>query len=254
MPPVSPLMRWRQDNSSLSLAGISGPIHSQSLLLTVVSSPEVLAGTRVLFNNVPAPIIYASSGQLSAAVPFSVVPKTRADVVVEYQGKRSPPVSIFVAASAPGLFTADGTGNGPAAVLNVDSSTGTVSLNTPQNPAPRGGIIVAYFTGAGQTDPPSRDGLIATDVARLAQRIEAGLDFYGPSNGRIENGQDSTRCESPNCDPVQVLYAGPAPGLVAGVIQVNMRLPDSPSARGTHSLGISVGGIWSQYYATVSIR
>ena len=123
-------------------------------------------------------------------------------------------------------------------------------LNSPQNPAPRGGIIVAYVTGAGRTDPPSIDGSVATGVGGLALSVEAGLDFLVASLGT-----GSTKCESdPGCKPVQVLYAGPAPGIVAGLIQVNMRLPDSPSASGMHALGISVGGIWSQVNTSVSVR
>jgi uncharacterized protein (TIGR03437 family) len=209
-----------------------------------------LSGTRVLFNDIAAPMIYTSAGQVFAVVPFSLIPQTRADVVVEYHGKRSPPVSIFVAGSAPGLFTFDGSGGGAALVLNVDSVTGAVSLNGPKNPAPRGGTIVTYVTGAGRTDPPSIDGSVATGVGGMALSVEAGLDFLVASLGT-----GSTKCESdPGCTPVQVLYAGPAPGIVAGVIQVNMRLPDSPSASGTHDLGISVGGIWSQVNTTVSIR
>jgi uncharacterized protein (TIGR03437 family) len=222
--------------------------------LTVASSasgafPVELSATRVLFNGVAAPIIYTSGGVVSAVVPFSVAPQSRAKVVLEYQGNQSPPVSIFVASSAPGLFTSDSSGAGPAAVLNVDSVTGAVSVNSPQNPAPPGGIIVAYITGAGRTNPPSTDGAVATSAGALALPIEAGLGFF-PSSG-----MGSTLCESaPNCTPVQVLYAGPAPGIVAGVTQVNMRLPDSPSASGTNTLGISVGGIWSQFSATVSVR
>jgi len=207
--------------------------------------PTALVGTRVLFNGGAAPLVYTSAGAVTTIVPFGVVPKTQADVVVEYQGKRSPPVSIFVDSAAPGLFTLDSSGGGPAAILNVDSATGAVSVNSPQNPAPRGGIITAYFTGAGQTDPPSTDGVVATDVGRMALPVEAGLGYFGLGNP----------CEARfYCQPVEVLYAGPAPGIVAGVIQVNMRLPNSQMASGTHSIGISVGGIWSQFNATVSIR
>lgn len=212
--------------------------------------PKELSGTRVRFNRAAAPILYTSAGAVTTMVPFSVAPQTRAEVAVEYQGKLSPPVSIYVAASAPGLFTLDSSGRGPAAVLNLDSATGAVSVNTPQNPAQRGGLIVAYLTGAGQTDPPSSDGVVAAGIGQMKLPVEAGLDFLSASQGF-----GSTRCASdPGCKPVEVLYAGPAPGIVAGVIQVNLRLPDSPSASGTHSLGISVGGIWSQLYATVAIR
>jgi uncharacterized protein (TIGR03437 family) len=207
--------------------------------------PNDLAGTRVLINGVAAPIIYTAAGQVSAVVPFGVVPESRADVVIEYQGKRSPPVSIYVAASAPGLFTLDSSGTGPAAVLNIDAVTGAVSVNSPQNPAARGGYLVACLTGAGQTVPPSVDGVVADSVGKLALPVEAGLDNFGRGNP----------CEDRfYCQPVEVLYAGPAPGIVAGVIQVNMRVPDTPSASGTHALGVSVGGLWSQFNTTVSIR
>jgi uncharacterized protein (TIGR03437 family) len=207
--------------------------------------PTELAGTRVLVNGVAAPIIYAAAGQVSAVVPFSVVPESRADVVVEDQSQRSPPVSIYVDRSAPGLFTLDSSAAGPAAVLNVDAVTGSVSVNSPQNPAARGGYIVAYLTGTGQTVPASMDGIVADGVGQLALPVEAGLDYFGGGHP----------CESRfYCTPVEVLYSGPAPGIVAGVIQINMRVPDSPSASGTHPLGISVGGIWSQSYVTISIR
>jgi uncharacterized protein (TIGR03437 family) len=209
------------------------------------SFPTQLSGVRVLFNNAAAPIVYASSGVVSAIVPFSVVPKTRADVVIEYKGSQSQPVSIFVDRSAPGLFTSDGSGAGMAAVLNVDSLTGAVSLNSSQNAARRGGIIMAYITGAAQTDPPSADGAVANSAGALALPIEAGLDFFWTSEMPCKSNA--------GCVPVPVLYAGPAPGLVAGVTQINMRLPDNAPV-GDHPLGISVGGVWNQYNVTVSIR
>jgi uncharacterized protein (TIGR03437 family) len=196
--------------------------------------PTELAGTRVLFGGVAAPLIYAALGQVSAVVPFNLVPKSRTDVVIEYQGRRSSPVSIYVDNSAPGLFTLDSSGAGPAAMLNVDPVSGAVSVNSPQNPAPRGGLIVAYLTGAGQTVPPSVDGVVAERAGQLSLPVEASLEW-------------------PAYLPVEVLYAGPAPGIVAGVSQVNLRLPDSLSS-GAHALYISVGGIWSQSTATVSIR
>ena len=186
---------------------------------------------------------------MTAVVPFSVVPGTFANVIVEYQGTQSPVVPIFVAGSAPGLFTADSSGAGPAAVLNVDSTTGAVSLNTPQNPASAGGLIVAYVTGAGQTNPPSQDGVVATSAGGMALAIEAGLNFVLASFG-----SGPTDCASnPGCRPLELLYSGPAPGIVAGVMQVNMRLP-STLASGTYNLGISAGGTWSQDLASISIR
>jgi uncharacterized protein (TIGR03437 family) len=214
--------------------------------------PTQLSGTRVLFDNVAAPIIYTSAGVVSTIVPFSVVPQTRSNVVVEYQGTQSPSVSIYVFGSAPALFTSDSTGVGPAAVLNYDPLAGATSINSPQNPAPRGGIIIAYMTGAGQTVPPSTDGVLATSAGQLALPIEAAFNFQVPSFGFSTSSCEAAQAYT--CQPVQVLYAGPAPGLVGGVTQVNLLLPNSPSVSGTRDLGVSVGGVWSQWLATVSIQ
>jgi uncharacterized protein (TIGR03437 family) len=215
--------------------------------------PTQLSGTRVLFDNVAAPIIYTSAGVVSTIVPFSVVPRTRSNVVVEYQGTQSPSVSIYVFGSAPALFTSDSSGVGPTAVLNYDPLTRATSINSPQNPAPRGGIIIAYITGAGQTVPPSTDGILATSAGQLALPIEAAFNFQVPSFGF-----STSSCEAVpayyGCQPLQVLYAGPAPGLVNGVTQVNLLLPNSASLSGTRDLGISVEGVWSQWHATVSIQ
>src|ERR1051326_286909 len=121
------------------------------------------------------------------------------------------------------MFTADSSGGGGAAILNVDETTGAVTMNSPQNPAPRGGIIVAYITGGGLTVPPSRDGSVAADVGGMALPVQAGLDFASAAGGI-----GSTDCAAnPGCKPIQVLYAGPAPGIVTGVTQVNMRLPNT---------------------------
>ena len=215
-----------------------------------------LSGTQVLFNGKAAPVLYASSGQVTAVVPFglpltpvtgAIVPQqSQAKVIVDYGGNQSPPVPIFVAPSAPALFTANSSGAGPGAVLNVDPTSGVLALNTPQNPASPGGILVAYITGAGATSPPSVDGTVAANTGGQALPVAAGLGFFafsGPTC-QLANG----------CTPVQVLYAGPAPGIVAGMTQVNMQLPAGPITSGNYSLGISVGGVWSQYNVTVSIR
>jgi uncharacterized protein (TIGR03437 family) len=104
-----------------------------------------------------------------------------------------------VADSAPALFTADGSGNGPGAILNENGS-----LNSASNPAARGSVVVLYRTGAGQTDPAGVDGLLVVEA--LPQPM---LPISVPIDGQA----------------AQVLYASAAPGLVAGIVQVNIRVP-----------------------------
>jgi astacin len=117
-------------------------------------APAELAGTRVTFDGVPAPILLASAGQSTVVVPHSVAGTSSARMVVQYQGVQSAAMSLGVAGSAPGIFAADGSGRGQGAILNEDG----VTPNSPQNPAPRGSIVALYATGFGRTDPPGEDG------------------------------------------------------------------------------------------------
>jgi len=54
--------------------------------------------------------------------------------------------------------------------------------------------------------------------------------------------------------PAEVLYAGAAPGLPAGVIQVNARVPDDVRRGSNLPLAFTVGGASSPPPITVSIR
>jgi uncharacterized protein (TIGR03437 family) len=54
--------------------------------------------------------------------------------------------------------------------------------------------------------------------------------------------------------PATVLYAGAAPGLVAGVLQINIQLPTGVGA-GNQPVVVTIGGITStQTGLTVAIR
>ena len=89
----------------------------------------ILGGTRVLFDGIPAPLIYSVENQLSVVVPYAVAgPSTQ--VQVEYRGTKSAPVTLQLAPVSPAIFTLDASGRGAGAILNQDSS-----VNSPANPA-----------------------------------------------------------------------------------------------------------------------
>ena len=187
-----------------------------------------LAGTRVIIDGTPAPVLYTQAGLVNAIVPFSVAGKSTVQVQIEYQGVRSAPVSFVVAAAAPAIFTIDGSGRGQGAVLDQDTS-----VNSDLNPGDRGSVMVLYASGAGQMVPPSDDGAITgTVLAKPVAPVSVLVD-----------GQDT-----------EILYAGAAPGLVAGVLQVNFRVP--PQVRTGSAIGIllKVGRFTSQPGVTVAIR
>jgi uncharacterized protein (TIGR03437 family) len=187
-----------------------------------------LAGTRVFFDNVPAPLIYAVDGQISAFVPFSVAGKSQTVMRVEHNGATSLEVSLPVVDAIPALLTANQSGGGQGAILNQDSS-----VNTASNAAAVGDIIFLFGTGAGQTDPPGTDGKpAALPLPRLVLSVKAFVD-----------GREA-----------EVLYAGPAPALAEGVLQVNLRIPAGVRRGPDVPIWITVGDKRSQPGVSVAIR
>ena len=160
--------------------------------------PTELGGVRVRFDGVPAPLIFTSEGQLSGIVPFAVDGSAAIDL--EGAGGRTSPLQLGVRHARPGIFTLDSSGTGQGAILNQDGS-----LNGPANPAPPGSIVVFFATGAGKMAPPTEDGALArSPLGRPLLDVTAS----------IGNHRD-----------VEVLYTGAAPGLVSGVLQVNVKVP-----------------------------
>jgi len=186
-----------------------------------------LAGTRVLFDDVAAPLLYVSDGQVSVVAPFALAGKTSAQVKLEHQGLPSKPVTLQVAPSAPGLFTLSASGSGQGAILNQD-----YSVNGPSNAAARSSVVMLYATGAGQTNPDSVDGQIATGLqpVRLPVSVLIG--------GR----------------PATVTYAGAAPGLVAGAIQVNVQVPQQVTVGNAVPVVLRVGDAESQAQVTMAVK
>ena len=86
------------------------------------------------------------------------------------------------------------------------------SLNSSSNPARPGDIVVLYGTGDGP----------GPVVATIAGR------------------------------PAEVLYAGPSPGLTAGLVQINVRVPDA-TPQGPQPVAFRVGTAESQRGVTVAI-
>lgn len=198
---------------SLFGAGL-GPERGVSFVLVDGRVPTTTGGTQVLFDGVPGVVLYAQAGQVNAIVPYGVEGKESVRVEVAYGGRRVDAGVRPVAPAAPGLFTLNSTGGGGVAALNEDGS-----INGPNNPAKRGSIVVFYATGAGQTEPAGVDGLpAAAPYPRSVLRIRLWLQrtMVMESVFRFFNG----------FVPLEILYAGAAPGLVAGVQQINARIPE----------------------------
>ena len=102
-----------------------------------------LAGSRILFNSVAAPLLYVSATESSAIVPYAAAEKSTVAVEAEYLGSRSEPLTLPVTPSHPGIFTHDVAGLGRGAILNEDGTVNSVG-----NPA-HGVRRSDYVTGEG---------------------------------------------------------------------------------------------------------
>jgi len=193
--------------------------------------PARLAGTSVNVNGVAAPLYFVSPGQINAQLPwvpeYSMPPS--ASVVVAAPGGASPSFTVNQVFTAPGVFTADSSGCGQAAALNI-TPAGIVSVNSPSNSAQPGDYIAIFGSGFGQPVLPVADG-VASPVMNI-----------GAPNG-ISLGAGS--------QPL-VTYDGLAPSL-AGVDQINLQMP--AGAQEGCSVPLIVGGIGYESPAvTVSVR
>ena len=183
---------------------------------------------RVLFDGQPAPLLAVTGQQLNLVVPFGVAGKSSTQIQVENGGVWSNPVTVPVAQAHPGLFTIDGSGIHQAAALNQDGS-----LNSASQPAARGSIVVLYATGAGTANRALQDGQLIPD-ASVHPTLTVSVDIGGA-----------------NAD---VLFSGMAPQMVAGVLQLNVRIPANAPTGAAVPVQIKVGGFASPAGATIAIQ
>jgi uncharacterized protein (TIGR03437 family) len=198
--------------------GVSlGP--AMPVVLQLDSSGRVankLGGTQVMFDNVAAPLIYLSSGQINAIVPYEVAGEANTVLQVIVQGKPTNTVTLPVVSTSPGIF----------AIANPDNTA-----NSPSNAVSSSDYVVLYATGEGVTAPAGVDGILNTAVypkplAKTSVKI---------------GGQTA-----------QVLYSGAAPGLVAGVFQVNVSIP--AGVKGTVPIELTVGDASTPVGPTITIK
>lgn len=189
---------------------------------------NMLGGTQILFDGLPAPIFHARSDQMSAVVPFGVEGQGEVVMIVTRKGAVSLPVVLPVVSAAPAIFSLNATGQGQGAILNSD-----FSVNGPSNRASKRSFVSLFGTGAGSMDRPTADGeLVGADLPRVNRPVSVKI-------GGVETS---------------VLYAGGAPGLAHGVVQVNVMLNDRVPAGAAVPVTLSVGNAAGTASVTIAIE
>ncbi len=188
---------------------------------------NTLANVQVLFDTTPGTLTYVGSNQINVIAPYALSRKSSVHVVVRNTGIPSASVNMRVAAASPALFTINGSGSGPGAVLNRDGT-----LNSAANPAAAGSVITLFGTGEGVTSPASPDGSITTGTPAVPV-----VPLTATVDGSAAN----------------VLYEGEAPGSVSGVFQMNIRIPANARAGPAIPINVQSGAI-SSPPATVAVK
>ncbi len=193
-----------------------------------VPSATVLAGTSVLFDGVPAPLLFVAPNQINAVVPYEIYAKTNTELKITLQQQTIAASSLTVGGAAPAIFTTDYSGVGQGAILNQD-----LTNNSPTNPAEKGSVVAIFATGAGQTDPPGKDGQLAGDILPkpllpIALRV-GGLE-------------------------AEIQYAGAAPGLISGLLQVNAKIPQKAPSGAAIPIELIIGQVSSPAGVTLAIK
>ncbi len=204
-----------------------GPSSPAGLVLD--SSGKVatsLGGLTVSFDGNLAPLLYAAAGQINAIVPFAVAGESTTAMQVAAPGGATFSATLPVSAAAPAVFALSAAGQG--AILNADWS-----VNSPAHPAARGSWVAIYATGAGLLSPSVADGTIVST---------ANLPVAAAPVSVIIGGQAAT-----------VGYQGGAPGLAAGVVQINVQVPAGVTPGAAVPVTLSVGGIAGLNTVTMAV-
>jgi uncharacterized protein (TIGR03437 family) len=189
-------------------------------------APLQLGGAQVLFNGIPAPLLYVGPNQINAQAPYGIAGVSTVQVETIAQGVTRAKTSATVNASAPAIFTI-ANGSGQAAALNEDGT-----LNSPSNPAARGSIVTLFATGDGVRTPPVGEGIPAPWPAPApVLPVEVRIGDY----------------------VADLAYGQAAPGLI-GVLQINARIPAGYVPAGALTVTLQVGSAISQPGVVVSIQ
>ena len=185
---------------------VSGPVSPGGLVTVYGENLGVAAcggvGEEILFNGIPAGILYASPTQINAQVPWEIAGAAEVQITPLNNGAAGAAITVAGAQASPGIFTASETGTGQGAIVPA----GTHRIATPDNPAHRGQYASIYGTALGLvTNQPLTGGW--SQFAPLAQTMSLPVVTVGGVNAHVS-------------------WSGLAPTFT-GLYQVNFIVPEN---------------------------
>jgi uncharacterized protein (TIGR03437 family) len=210
--------------------GIGTALSSSPPLTSAGTLPTSYGGLQVFVDNTPAPLLKIEADRITFVSPITNYRGGAAAIFVARNGVMTTELETTVVPATPAVITTNAVESSSIAAFNQDGS-----LNSPQNPATDGSIITMYATGLGATSAYLAPGSIAKASGSLIETV--GVMVYGVK--------------------ADVLYAGPAPGLLAGVYQINFRVPATTAAKfqaGFADVSVQAGGQKSQNLVGIYVQ
>jgi uncharacterized protein (TIGR03437 family) len=227
--PVAPGSLVAIYGSNLSTATVSGD--------TVPLSNQI-NGTSVTFNGIPAPLLFVSSGQINAQMPWELLnpdaTSGTANIVVTNGTTSSAPVTVQLAQIAPGIYSIPAGAGYAVAVNNADGSLAAPAgaiAGIVSHPANVGDAIILYANGLGPLDSPDADGAASLDMLRRTLTTSTLL------LGGVQ---------------ANVFFSGLSPNF-PGVNQVNFFVPQVPAGNSI-PLQLQAGGITSTDQVVMAVN
>jgi len=183
-------------------------LSQQTMSAQALPLPKQLGDVSVVIGGAQVPLLYASSGQVNAVLPFELKPNSTQQLLVIRGSAVSTPTPITISTAEPAIFSADGSGGGQGIVFGV-TADGTQSLADAQHPVSAGEAVVIYATGLGALNPPLPDGA-AAPISPLSKVTVPVTVTIGGKNAAVS-------------------YAGVVPGF-ASLYQINAVVPTGLAA------------------------
>lgn len=220
-----------------------GPATPAPMSITNGYVDTSLGGVSVTIDGKAAPLIYVSANQISAQVPYEAAAGAGKAVSVTNGSNPAANTTVTIAATAPGIFTADGSGTGQAAALNFSASTHQISLNTAANPAKIGDTVLLYLTGEGDYNATPLDPSGTSNTGYIIPSSLSPLPEVSPLPTVTIGGANAT-----------VSYAGPMVGSMLGLLQMNVVVPTGSATGGTVPVIVTIGANSTQTGVTLAIH
>jgi uncharacterized protein (TIGR03437 family) len=219
-----------------------GPAIPASMNVVAGYADITLGAVNVTIDGQNCPLLYVSENQVTVQVPYEATVGAAKTVTLTNGGNPVAMATIDIAATVPGIFSADGSGQGQAAALNTTVG-GVVTLNSGTTPAPVGATVSLYLTGEGGYNLVPLAG-----VSNTGYIIPVGitpLPTMLPLPTVVIGGVDAS---------AGVSYAGVVPGSIIGVLQINVVVPAGTATGAAVPVTVTIGGATTQANLTLGIH